>query len=124
MKAITDEFFPCRLLLPLNSHGTSPDRHLAGQRTQQNRESSNGPLRAGGKPVPTLGSSPRVGFFRSCFLFEHDLFRKPVPTFRDHALGSEFQFLARPERDFLARLDLDRLAGWGALSPSRAAAPA
>src|SRR5437764_8854553 len=23
----------------------------------------------------------------SSFLFEHDLFRKPVPTFRDHALG-------------------------------------
>src|SRR5438093_7299148 len=23
---------------------------------------------------------------RSSFLFEHDLFRKPVPTFRDHAL--------------------------------------
>src|SRR5438552_4010501 len=38
-----------------------------------------------------------AAFFRSavesiwsslaCFLFEHDLFRKPVPTFRDHARG-------------------------------------
>jgi hypothetical protein len=62
-KHVPDEFFPYRLLLPLNSHGTSPDRHFAGQRTQQNRESSNGPLRAGGKPVPTLGSRPRAGFF-------------------------------------------------------------
>jgi hypothetical protein len=42
-KHVPDEFFPYRLLLPLNSHGTSPDRHFAGQRTQQNRESSNGP---------------------------------------------------------------------------------
>jgi len=42
-KHVADEFFPYRLLLPLNSHGTSPDRHFAGQRTQQNRESSNGP---------------------------------------------------------------------------------
>ncbi len=25
----------------------------------------------------------------SSFLFEHDLFRKPVPTFRDHALESD-----------------------------------
>src|SRR5262249_42183953 len=34
---------------------------------------------------------PRIksgaGFSGSCFLAEHDLFRKPVSTFRDHALG-------------------------------------
>src|SRR5207249_8500536 len=27
------------------------------------------------------------------FLFEHDLFRKPVPTFRDHALRRSLQSL-------------------------------
>src|SRR5882757_7599957 len=27
---------------------------------------------------------------RSIFLLEHDLFRKPVSTFRDHALGGRF----------------------------------
>jgi hypothetical protein len=43
--------------------------------------------------------------------------------FRDHALGSELQFLARPERDFLARLDLDRLAGCGITSHARGALP-
>jgi hypothetical protein len=30
-----------------------------------------------------MGSEPG-----SSFLFEHDLFRKPVPTFRDHALAA------------------------------------
>src|SRR5450759_2177601 len=37
----------------------------------------------------TLKASAKVGFgpvFMSCrFLFAHDLIRKPVPTFRDHA---------------------------------------
>jgi hypothetical protein len=30
------------------------------------------------------------GFRRSIFLFEHDLFGKPVPTFPDHALEAAF----------------------------------
>src|SRR5947209_10839082 len=34
----------------------------------------------------------------SSFLFEHDLFRKPVPTFRDHALSAEQTGHARPRR--------------------------
>jgi hypothetical protein len=44
-KHIPDESFPYGLLQPRNSHGTSPDRHFAGQRTQQNRGSSNGQTR-------------------------------------------------------------------------------
>src|SRR5688572_3936778 len=52
---------------------------------------------------------------RSSFLFEHDLFRKPVPTFRDHALVA----LAVPGRlaaagEFSARDEL-RASGWTGL---------
>ena len=38
---------------------------------------------------------------RSIFLFEHDLFGKPVPTFPDHALaiiGATIARLRRPDR--------------------------
>jgi len=69
-KHVPDEFFPSRLLLPLNSHGISPDHHFAGQRTQQNRESSNGPhapsVKRKCKPSITAsrrratGSHPRI----------------------------------------------------------------
>src|SRR3990172_3862091 len=37
----------------------------------------------------------------SSFLFEHDLFRKPVPTFRDHALVSLFKSRAKLEAEIL-----------------------
>src|SRR5947209_12580292 len=57
----------------------------------------------------------------SSFLFEHDLFRKPVPTFRDHAL--ELELALRHARDRAAHrglriilrveLDLPRLLGAG-----------
>jgi hypothetical protein len=42
-------------------------------------------------------------------------------NFRKRRLGGELQFLARPERDFLARLDLDRLAGCGITPHARGA---
>jgi hypothetical protein len=32
---------------------------------------------------------------RFSFLIEHDLFRKPVPTFRDHALNAAFDVRAQ-----------------------------
>ena len=37
-------------------------------------------------PYPYLFSESSS---RSIFLFEHDLFGKPVPTFPDHGLGSK-----------------------------------
>ncbi len=45
----------------------------------------------GAAPVPRHGAARALSFLveselGSRFLFEHDLFRKPVPTFRDHAL--------------------------------------
>jgi hypothetical protein len=55
-KNVPDEFFPYRLLLPRNGHGTSPDRHFPGQRTQQNQESSNRPDAS----KPKLGEALRL----------------------------------------------------------------
>jgi integrase len=37
------------------------------------------------------------------FLFEHDLFRKPVPTFRDHALEPRHELVERGTVAVLAR---------------------
>src|SRR5436190_23132247 len=42
----------------------------------------------------------------SGFLFEHDLFGKPVPTFPDHALGAADQYPDR-EHDHAAEYDLE-----------------
>src|SRR5439155_5714949 len=61
---------------------------------------------------------PRAGCFsfesssRSSLLLEHDLFRKPVPTFRDHALGRcrERQRDAEPRATPRAILDRDGAA--------------
>jgi hypothetical protein len=47
----------------------------------------------------------------SSFLFEHDLFRKPVPTFRDHALAIIAIFVAD-----LAKLAWQRWLGSGGRS--------
>src|SRR5947209_20079090 len=42
----------------------------------------------------------------SSFLFEHDLFRKPVPTFRDHAQAQNKRGEARVTKDEI--LDLEQ----------------
>src|SRR5258705_13078621 len=45
-------------------------------------------------------SENRYHFSGSCFILlaEHDLFRKPVSTFRDHALADTFCSPRRPRR--------------------------
>jgi len=42
----------------------------------------------------------------SSFLFEHDLFRKPVSTFRDHALIDGLGFALRLFKQFEVALDV------------------
>jgi hypothetical protein len=39
-------------------------------------------------PLSMIFSENRCTLFGIMLLFEHDLFRKPLHTFRDHALGS------------------------------------
>jgi hypothetical protein len=53
---------------------------------------------------------------QSNFLFEHDPFRKPVPTFRDHALWrrrrrSSFRDLVRRDFDKVLLGNNDRISG-------------
>ncbi len=47
----------------------------------------------------------------SSFLFEHDLFRKPVPTFRDHVLDHPLPSYDRVEEPQDERYLIDQRAG-------------
>src|SRR6267154_940849 len=61
-------------------------------------------LRSGHEKKNGSSSRPSLISSRSIFLFEHDLFGKPVPTFPDHAL-------ARPTRQSGPRPEIPRGVG-------------
>src|SRR5882757_3097316 len=61
-------------------------------------------LRSGHEKKNGPSSRPSLISSRSIFLFEHDLFGKPVPTFPDHAL-------ARPTRQSGPRPEIPRGVG-------------
>src|SRR4029453_18563236 len=52
------------------------------------------------KPVKGSRNTPCIRFLRLS-IFAHDLIRKPVPTFRDHALKALGHFLVPPDEGAL-----------------------
>src|SRR4051794_14519182 len=55
------------------------------------------------RTVKPCRSRPKASIASSYYMTEHDLFRKPVPTFRDHALAAEGRFQRPLRHDHIER---------------------